>query len=114
MEQYDLNVRTTSDSCVLIMKAAHQISTLASRSPVATILYVPPGLTSNNSTFCPHTVFMCSVWISEQTAIISLYNINWFVFITEAECVYCAVRTEGLRIMFIAVVNSTGRHALPS
>jgi hypothetical protein len=25
---------------------------------------------------CPHTVFMCFVWISEQTAIISLYNIN--------------------------------------
>jgi len=25
----------------------------------------------------PHTaVFMCFVWISEQTAIISLYNIN--------------------------------------
>jgi len=23
------------------------------------------------------------VWISEQTAIISLYNINWLVFITE-------------------------------
>jgi hypothetical protein len=29
-----------------------------------------------NSTFCPHSVFMCFVWISEQTAIISLYNIN--------------------------------------
>jgi len=29
-----------------------------------------------NATFCPHTVFMCYVWISEQTAIISLYNIN--------------------------------------
>jgi len=29
-----------------------------------------------NSTFCPHTEFMCSVWISEQTAIISLHNIN--------------------------------------
>ena len=40
------------------------------------------SLTSNNSTFCPHTVFMCFVWISEQTAIISLYNINWLVFIT--------------------------------
>ena len=40
------------------------------------------------------TVFMCFVWISEQTAIISLYNINWLVFITETECVYCAVRTE--------------------
>ena len=39
---------------------------------------------------------MCFVWISEQTAIISLYNINWLVFITETECVYCAVRTESL------------------
>jgi hypothetical protein len=48
------------------------------------------SLTFNNSTFCPHSVFMCFVWISEQTAIISLYNINWLVFITEPECVYCA------------------------
>jgi hypothetical protein len=47
-----------------------------------------------NSTFCPHTVFMCFVWIWEQTAIISLYSINWLVFITETKCVYCAVRTE--------------------
>jgi hypothetical protein len=31
--------------------------------------------------------------MSEQTAIISLYNINWLVCITETECVYCAVRT---------------------
>ena len=37
---------------------------------------------------------MCFVWISEQTAIISLYNINWLVFIAEMECVYCAVRAE--------------------
>jgi len=29
---------------------------------------------------------MCFVWISEQTAIISLYSINWLVFITETEC----------------------------
>jgi hypothetical protein len=29
----------------------------------------------------------------EQTAIISLYSINWLVFITETECVYCAVRS---------------------
>ena len=29
---------------------------------------------------------MCFVWIWEQTAIISLYSINWSVFITEAEC----------------------------
>ena len=49
-----------------------------------------------NSTFFPHSVFMCFVWISEQTAIISLYSINWLVFVTETECVYCAVRTESL------------------
>ena len=29
---------------------------------------------------------MYFVWISEQRAIISLYSINWSVFITEAEC----------------------------
>ena len=31
--------------------------------------------------------------------IISLYNINWLVFITETECVYCAVRTGSLYVM---------------
>jgi hypothetical protein len=77
-------------------------------------LYVPHGghymyrtvviirttsLIFNNSTFCPHTVFMCFVWISEQTAIISLYNINWLVCITQTECVYCAVRTGYLYII---------------
>ena len=54
------------------------------------------SLTFNNSTFCPLTIFMCFVWISEQTAIISLYNINWLVCITETECVYCAVRAGSL------------------
>ena len=51
------------------------------------------SLTFNNSTFCPHSVFMCFVWIWEQTAIISLYSFKWLVFITETECVYCAVRS---------------------
>jgi len=36
------------------------------------------------------------VWISEQTAIISLYSINRLVCITETESVYCAVRTGSL------------------
>jgi len=35
--------------------------------------YVPP-------TLCIYVYF---VWIWEQTAIISLYSINWLVFITE-------------------------------
>ena len=34
---------------------------------------------------------MCFVWISEQTAIISVYSLNLSVFKTEAESVYCAV-----------------------
>ena len=42
---------------------------------------------------------MCFVWISEQTAIISLHNIYWLVCITETECVYWAVRTEVLNII---------------
>ena len=49
-------------------------------------LYIRPGLTFNNCTFCPYSVFMCFVWIWEQTAIISLYSINWLVCITETEC----------------------------
>jgi len=36
---------------------------------------------------------MCFVWTWEQTAIISLYNINWLVFIPQTMWVYCAVRT---------------------
>jgi hypothetical protein len=38
--------------------------------------------------------FACFLWPSEQTAIISLYRINWFVFITEMDRVYCAVRID--------------------
>ena len=43
-----------------------------------------------------HNAFMCFAWISEQTAIISLYSINSSVFKIEAESVYCAVRTGSL------------------
>jgi hypothetical protein len=41
---------------------------------------------------------MCFVSISEQTAIISLYSIKWLIFITERDCVYCAVRAEYLNV----------------
>jgi hypothetical protein len=37
---------------------------------------------------------MCFAWISEQTAIFALHNINTLVFVTEEESVYSAVRTE--------------------
>jgi hypothetical protein len=39
---------------------------------------------------------MCFVRISEQTAIFASQNITRLVFITEAESVYSAVRTESL------------------
>ena len=45
------------------------------------------------------TLFMCFVCIWEETAIISLYNFNWLIFVTEKECVYCAVRTECLHVL---------------
>ena len=35
---------------------------------------------------------MCFVWLSEQTVPFDLYIINRFVFITEVESVYSAVR----------------------
>jgi hypothetical protein len=53
-------------------------------------VYVPAGLT-----LCD----LHAAYWSEQTAIISLYNINRLVLITQTECVYCAVRTESLYII---------------
>ena len=44
------------------------------KEPIAAFLNFGNGI--KNSTFCPHSVFMCFVWISEQTAIISLHSIN--------------------------------------
>jgi len=52
-----------------------------------------------NSTFCPHTVYLCFLCGSENKPIISLYSIDWLVFITETVCVYCAVRTGSLYII---------------
>ena len=85
---------------------SHTLKVSVFYTPLVTIctahwsLYVPPTghymyrqFNIHNSAFCPHSVIMCFVWIWEQTAIISLYSINWLVFITETESVYCAVRT---------------------
>ena len=56
---------------------------------------------------------MCFVWIWEQTAIISLYSINWLVCITKTECVYCAVQTGSLyRITVYTVLIKLQHKAL--
>ena len=85
-------------------------------SPVVTICTT--SLTLNISIFRPHILFICSIWISEQTTIVSLYNINWLVCITETECVYCAVRTGCLyiiqTIVFKPLLNSSSIFAARS
>jgi hypothetical protein len=43
------------------------------------------------------------MWISEQTAIISLHKISGLAFITVLGCVYCAVRTESLQFRLYLV-----------
>ena len=72
-------------------ESKHSYNFITLYSPAVTICTA--SLTLTNSTFCQHSVLPCFVWISEQTAISPLYNINWLVVITEPECVYCAVRT---------------------
>jgi hypothetical protein len=45
---------------------------------------------------------MCFVWISQKSAIIYLYKINWLDFINETECVYCTVRTVFMCFVWIS------------
>ena len=46
--------------------------------------------------------FMCFVWISEQTVTFALHSTEELVFITETECVYCAVGTGYLYIIQVS------------
>jgi hypothetical protein len=61
-----VRLRRSRKLCFCILKAITQANFVSEQR----------GSTFNNSTFSPHTVFTCFVWISEQTAIIYLYNIN--------------------------------------
>jgi len=99
-------------ACLQIEKRSlryRRLATAVTRANVyrAVVTICTSSLTFTNSTFCPHSVFMCFAWISEQTAIIFLYSINWLVFIPERECVYCAVRTGYLCIIFCVWPSET-------
>jgi hypothetical protein len=59
-----------------------------------TVTICTASLTVNNSTFCPHSVFMCFVRISEQTAIISLYSIHGLVIVIGTGSLYCGVLAQ--------------------
>ena len=51
------------------------------------------SLTFNISTFCPRSVFMYCVWISEQTAVIPLYNLQLTGFYNRYLTLYSPVVT---------------------
>ena len=57
---------------------------------------------------------MCLMCISEQTAIISLYSTNWLVFVTETECVYCAVRSGSLNVLQLMLACLTSPLIFPN
>jgi len=38
--------------------------------------------------FCPHSVNLHLIWISEQTDTLYLFTFSLFVFVAETECVY--------------------------
>jgi hypothetical protein len=52
-----------------------------------------------------NTAYLCFVWIWEQTAIISLYCINWLVFITETECLLRG--TDWILMCFVWIWEQT-------
>jgi len=52
------------------------IPVCAEHSDAQVVTICTTSLKFTNSMFCPHSVFVCFVWISEQTAIISLYSTN--------------------------------------
>jgi hypothetical protein len=55
-----------------------------------------PVFNTKNSVFCPYSVFMYSVWSSQQMAIISLLNIYQLVLPMEADCALREVQTASL------------------
>jgi len=57
-------------------------------------MYNQVYLTFTDSTVWPHSVFMCFMLISGETAIISLHSLHWLVVTSKMECVYCVVWAE--------------------
>jgi len=59
----DLIVIDISARVAVISRRDWKTTPVTQPSEIQWSLYVPPGLTFNNPTFCPHSVFMCFVWI---------------------------------------------------
>ena len=52
-----------------------------------------------HSTFCPHGLCVLCGSENKQQLFHCTALTDWLVFITETECVYCAVRTGSLNII---------------
>jgi hypothetical protein len=90
-----------------VQPVASRYNEYALPAPYAVVSLLQPSgnymyhqINQKNSTFCPHSVFMCFVWIWEHTAIISLYSINWLVFIIEKECLLHGMDWNFVQISF--------------
>ena len=71
---------------------------------------------SEIATHYEHSVFICFVLITQQTAIISLYTV-WFIILKEG--VHCAVRNEYLdtiqvKLRSMTVISHSGSHVTSS
>ena len=67
--------------------------------------YTTTRLNVQNSTWCSLCV-ECFVRVSEQTAAIVVYVINWLVFITVVVSVYSTVRTDSLyKADYVSALN---------
>jgi len=75
----------------------HMVLSFRSCRQENVLMHLRPTVTLKMYTFCPQNSFVCFVRVAEHTTIISVYSINWLVFITETESVYCAVRAEYLK-----------------
>jgi hypothetical protein len=53
----------------------------------------------------PQSIFMCFVWIWEQTAIISLYSINWLVCITYSFAIWLHTDTNQKYLLTPYAIN---------
>jgi hypothetical protein len=61
--------------------------------------YVSPALTINIYALWPQSLFVCFIWSSQQTVVISLNGINWLIFAMVMGCVSFGVRTQCSNIM---------------
>jgi len=73
--------------------------TLPITSKAQALVYLPADLTFTNYTFCLHSVLLCFVWVSEQTAIFFLYSFSRQNFRVETYSVFCSVRAESLNLI---------------